>query len=70
MVKFQLFYKKALANVNYTKAEEYFHDALRLLETNEHATSHAFIEARAVVMDKVLSSCSVDKCSLLYIILF
>ena len=43
----------AVANLEYNKAEEYLHEALHALSDPEHSATQPFIEARAVVLDKV-----------------
>ena len=47
--------QRALRDGDYEAAEEAYHDALRRLATSEYADAQAYIEARAVVLDKVVS---------------
>ena len=49
--------QRALRDGDYEGAEKAYHDALRRLGTSEYANSQAYIEARAVVLDKVSISC-------------
>jgi tetratricopeptide (TPR) repeat protein len=45
--------QRALRDGDYEAAEEAYHDALRRLATSEYADAQAYIEARAVVLDKL-----------------
>jgi hypothetical protein len=61
--------QRALRDGDYEAAEEAYHDALRRLATSEYADAQAYIEARAVVLDKLanvyLEQGKLDKVSLL-----
>ena len=48
--------QRALRDGDYEGAEKAYHDALRRLGTSEYANSQTYIEARAVVLDKVSTS--------------
>ncbi len=48
-----ILFKGAILNLKYNLAEEYLHDALNILDNSEQSTTQPFIEARAVVLDKV-----------------
>lgn len=45
---------RALRKGDYSQAEKASHKALSLLMNSEHTEKQAYLEARAVVMDKVL----------------
>jgi len=48
--------QRALREGDYDSAGRAYHNALRKLATSEHANAQAYIEARAVVLDKVYLS--------------
>ena len=45
--------QRALRNGDYDAADRAYHRALKRLVGSEHANAQAYIEARAVVLDKV-----------------
>ena len=45
--------QRALREGDYEAAGGAYHDALKRLATSEHSSAQAYIEARAVVLDKV-----------------
>lgn len=45
--------QRALREGKYEVAGKAYHNALRRLGTSEHASAQAYVEARAVVLDKV-----------------
>ena len=46
--------RRALRDGDYNAADRAYHRALKRLAGSEHANAQAYIEARAVVLDKVL----------------
>lgn len=48
--------QRALRDEKYDVAGEAYHKALTRLGTSEHASAQAYIEARAVVLDKVINA--------------
>lgn len=46
--------QRTLRDGDYKRAEDYYHRALRRLATSPYAQSQPYIEARAVVLDKVI----------------
>ena len=43
-----------MENIDYVEAERHFHEALYQVDASEHATAQPFVEAKAVILDKVV----------------